>query len=67
MDEKFPNIKFVYINVKETPEIAAQLSVFTVPVFIIYLDGKEMIRKSRNFGLAELESELTRPYTLLFD
>ena len=32
----------------------------------IFIDGKEFIRKSRNFGIEELKNELNRPYNLMF-
>ena len=45
INEKFPKIRFTYINIKETPEIPAQLSIFTVPTIVISFEGKEFIRK----------------------
>lgn len=65
--EEFPKIQFAYVNVKETPEIAAQLSIFTVPTIVIYFEGKEFVRKSRSIGIDELREAIDRPYNLLFD
>ena len=66
VEEKFPKIKLFYINTIESPEIAAQTSVFTVPVMIFTYEGREYIRKARNIGLMELEKELDKYYQMLY-
>lgn len=64
---KFALIKTIYCDIRLTPEVAASLSVFTVPTIIIWFEGRETYRFSRNIGLQELEAALQRPYALLFD
>ncbi len=63
---RFPEISLVYVETNLQPEIAAQNRIFAVPTLLVYFDGKEFIRKSRNFGLDELLQELERPYGLMF-
>lgn len=65
--DKFPKISFAYVNVTNAIELAAQNSVFAVPTIVFYFDGKELFRKSRNVNLSELEKEIERPYSMLFD
>lgn len=65
--ENFPEIKFLDINTAESPEIAAQLGVFVIPSVIGFFDGREFVRKARNFSIHELASELSRPYSMLFN
>jgi thioredoxin len=67
LKESFPKIAFTYINIKETPEIPAQLSIFTVPTIVVYFEGKEFIRKSRSIGIEELADSIYRPYELMFN
>lgn len=67
INQEFPKIRFEYINIKILPEIAAQNSVFTVPAILVYFDGKEFLRKSRNFSLSELHDAIIKPYNLMFD
>jgi len=62
----FPEIKLYYVDTVLNPEIAAQLSIFAVPTMLVYFDGKEFIRKSRNVGISELEVLIERPYQLMF-
>ncbi|MBS3944301.1 MAG: thioredoxin family protein [Melioribacter sp.] len=65
LTDKFPKIKFIYVNIAEAKELAAQKNVFTVPTILFYFDRKEYIRKARFVNFDELESDLERIYTLL--
>jgi len=67
IDQKFPEMILQFIDIAENPMTAAEFRVFTVPVILIYFEGREYIRKVRNIGLLELESEISRPYELLFE
>lgn len=66
LNEDFPKISFVYIDIEKEKELAATYSIFAVPTIIFFFEGKEAIRKSRNFGFSELELALERPYQLMF-
>lgn len=63
---EFPKIKLVYINSDVLPELAAQNQVFAAPTILIYFEGREYIRKSRNIGISELQREIERPYSMIF-
>ncbi len=65
--KQFPKITPIYCNTQQTPDIAAAHSVFAVPTIIVWFEGKETYRFSRNIGLQELEGALARPYSLYFD
>jgi thioredoxin-like negative regulator of GroEL len=62
----FPEIKFIYIDLNESKEIAGQLSVFAVPTILLYFDGKEIIRASRNISIEQLSEQIERYYKLMF-
>jgi thioredoxin-like negative regulator of GroEL len=64
---EFPKIKLAYIKSDVLPEVAAQHQVFAAPTLLIFLDGREYIRKSRNIGIAELHREIERPYSMMFE
>lgn len=66
LSQHYPELPPFYINIEKVPEGAASQSVFSVPTIIIFFDGKETIRKSRNFGLEELRRELEKPYHMYF-
>lgn len=62
----FPEFKMVYVPADALPDAAALHQVFTVPTILVFFEGKEYIRKSRNIGLDVLHREIERPYSLLF-
>ena len=62
----FPKVKMVYIQTDKLPEVAAQNQVYAVPTLLVYFEGREYIRKSRNIGIGELEREIDRPYSMIF-
>lgn len=63
---EFPKIKLAYIKSDVLPEIAARNQVFAAPTLLVFLDGREYIRKSRNIGISELHHEIERPYSMMF-
>jgi len=67
LKENFPKMQMYYSNTVLSPEVAGQNSIFTVPTILIYFDGKEFLRKSRNISVEGLQKEIERPYQLLFD
>lgn len=67
LSENFPEIKFAYININESKELASQRSIFTVPTILFLLEGKEIIRKARHINFGELHDELDRVYKIIFE
>jgi len=67
LHDRFPKIHFEYIDATTKPATAAENNVFAAPVIIVFADGKESIRKSRNLSIEEFSKELERIYTLLFN
>lgn len=45
--ENYPKIKTAHINTDDIPEIAGKFSIFTVPVLLLFVEGKEYIREAR--------------------
>ncbi len=66
LSEEFPKAILNYCNMEINTEIAAHNSVFTAPTIIIYVQGKEYKRYSRNLSLMVLKEDLARPYHLLY-
>jgi len=63
---EFPKIKLIYIKSDICPEIAAQNQVFAAPTILVFFEGLEYIRKSRNIGIGELQREIERQYSMMF-
>ncbi len=64
-EQKFPFIRRVFLDTKEHLEVAAWLSVFSVPTLIIFIEGKEYIREGRAMSIHLLDEKLTRIYEIL--
>lgn len=62
----FPKMKMSYCDIDQVPETPAQNSVFTAPTILIFVQGKEYMRFSRNVGLDSLAQTIARPYGMLF-
>ncbi|MFA9370478.1 MAG: thioredoxin family protein [Labilibaculum antarcticum] len=67
MQEEFPLLKAFQIDTSQHPEIAAQLGLYTNPSLLVYLDGKEFLRRSRAISVGQVEEEIRRTYNLLFN
>jgi thioredoxin-like negative regulator of GroEL len=58
--EAHPPATLAYVDASVVTEVASELSVLTVPVVAVFLDGHEVHRQARFVRLAELESGLAR-------
>ena len=67
LKKDFPKIKIFIVDLNFSPEISAGYSAFVEPTILVFFDGKETIRKSRNIGIYELEDAIKRPYELIFE
>lgn len=67
LEEKFPEIKMAYVKSDVLPDIAGQNRIFAAPTILVFFDGREYIRKSRNIGISELYEAIARPYEMMFE
>ncbi|MGA9287842.1 MAG: thioredoxin family protein [Anaerobacillus sp.] len=56
----YPQIESEKLNVQEVPESAGEFSVFTIPVLLLYVDGKEYIREARFVNIESFRSSIDR-------
>jgi len=64
--DEFPKLQMCYVNIIDLPEISGQQSIFAVPTIVIYLQGREFHRESRNISVWTLKNIIDRPYQYLF-
>ncbi len=64
-EKAFPQIEQVFIDAAATPQMPASLQIFSVPTILVYLDGKEFARESRNVSVPQLIEKIRRPYAIL--
>lgn len=65
--EAFPFVKIVEVSVNELPELAARFTVFTIPVILVFVDGREYIREARNVSTSELLQKIEKITSLYND
>ncbi len=66
MQKEFPILKAFHVDSSLQPEIGAQLGLYTNPGLLVFLDGKEFLRRSRAISVTQVEEEIRRVYNLLF-
>jgi len=65
IEANFDAFTLIDIDISATPEISAHFGVFTVPTVVVFLDGREFLRKSRNMSVGQVIEEIRRPYQIL--
>ncbi|MCW8807995.1 MAG: thioredoxin family protein [Rhodanobacter sp.] len=65
INANFPLFEILSVDVSRQPEASSQFGVFATPTVLIFFEGKEFIRKSRNMSVAGLVEEIRRPYEIL--
>ena len=65
LEENFECFKVESVNISVEEDIAPYFGVFSIPTVLIFLDGKEFLRKSRNMSVYELIKEIKRPYEIM--
>lgn len=63
--QNFPAFEIVSVDISETPEIASHFTVFAIPTLVIFLDGREFLRKSRHMSVGEVVEAVRRPYEIM--
>jgi thiol-disulfide isomerase/thioredoxin len=61
---EFPKIQMAFVNVDDIPDIAGHLSIFTAPVLILYVDGKEVLREARFVHIEQFMKKVKKIYFL---
>jgi thioredoxin 1 len=65
IESNFKEFKVVSIDTSFEQEIAAHFSVFAIPTVLVFLGGKEFLRKSRHMSVDEVIREIRRPYDVM--
>lgn len=65
IESNFPESEIISIDISIDAEIAAHFSVFAIPTLLVFLDGKEFLRKSRHMSVEEVVKEIARPYSIM--
>jgi thioredoxin-like negative regulator of GroEL len=61
----FKEFEIISIDTSLEQEIAANFSIFAIPSVLVFLGGKEFLRKSRHMSVDEVVQEIKRPYEIM--
>ncbi len=67
LQEQFPEMISRYVDIEKSPVISGQFRIFTIPTILIFFEGKEQVRYSRNISMHQLEESISRPYGMIFE
>ena len=65
LDINFKEFKVESVDISVEEEIAPHFEVFAIPTVLIFLDGKEFLRRSRHMSVDEVIREIKRPYEIM--
>ena len=65
LKDRFPQMRSCYVDIDKSPLLSGQQRVFTIPTILVFFNGREHARLSRNIGIGQLEETIARPYGLL--
>jgi thioredoxin-like negative regulator of GroEL len=65
IETNFDKFEIVSIDTSVEQEVSAHFGVFAIPTVLIFLDGKEFLRKSRHMSVDEVVREVKRPYEIM--
>jgi len=66
VQDEFPNIKFYLINTELQAVLSAHYGIFSSPTLLVFFEGKEYIRESKNISISELHDKIERIYSMIF-
>jgi thioredoxin 1 len=65
IDKNFEEFEIVSVDVSVEQETSSHFGVFAIPTVLIFLDGREFLRKSRHMSVDEVIREVKRPYDMM--
>ncbi|RKQ33214.1 thioredoxin family protein [Oceanobacillus halophilus] len=60
--DKYPKIKLGHINTEAVEEVAGRFDIFTVPVLLFFVDGREYVREARIVHMDLFEEKMDKIY-----
>lgn len=64
--KNYPKIISVHVDTEKALMASTAYSIFTIPVILIFIEGKEILREARYLSIGEINNKIARYYELLF-
>ena len=65
LDKNFTEFKVESVDISVEEDVAPHFGVFAIPTVLVFLDGREFLRKSRHMSVDEVIREIKRPYDIM--
>jgi thioredoxin 1 len=65
MKEEYPQMGRYFVDASVSEELSAKFTVFAVPTILVFLEGREFARESRNMSPMGLVEKIRRPYEIM--
>ena len=66
VETEFPKMDFILVHAEKAPETSAHFGIFAAPTLLVFFEGKEYIRESKNISISELQTKIERYYNMVF-
>lgn len=67
LEENFKDFKVENVDISVDEDISPHFGVFAIPTVLVFLDGKEFLRKSRHMSVNEVIDTIKRPYEIMMN
>ncbi|MCD3232870.1 thioredoxin family protein [Clostridium botulinum D/C] len=64
--KEYSKLQIATVDASEVEEIAGEFSVFSLPLIIFYVEGKEVLREGRFISMNALKEVVNRHYNLIY-
>jgi len=65
LNENFSEFVVQSVDISVEEDISPHFGVHAIPTVLVFLDGKEFLRKSRHMSVVEVINEIKRPYSIM--
>ena len=67
VEQNFPKIQTVFVNSEHHTDIPAHYGIFANPGILLFIEGREYLRKSKYISESELRQDVGRLYAMAFE
>jgi len=66
-EQNFPKLTLAFVNSEKHPDIPAHFNIFSNPALLLFIEGREYLRKSKYISENELKENIGRLYSMAFE
>lgn len=66
VEGSFPRLELLFLDLEEDRNLAPAYEVYAAPTILVFFEGKEFLRKSKNLSIPGFQEEISRLYDMVF-